>query len=97
MSKRGKRPIDYFREFYVDTVVGGSLSTLRCGLDFYGADRVVFGTDFPYGPQDGMLFLRENLRAVAELEMSSADRDSINFGNAQMLLGTKFRNLAANK
>ena len=97
MSRRGKRPIDYFREFYVDTVVGGSLSTLRCGLDFYGADHVVFGTDFPYGPRNGTLFLRENLRAVAELEMSSADRDHINFVNAQMLLGTKLRNLTANE
>jgi uncharacterized protein len=97
MSVRGKRPIDYFREFYVDTVVGGSLSALRCGIDFYGAGHVVFGTDFPYGPQNGMLFLRENLRAVAELAMSSADRDQINFGNAQVLLGTKVQNLISNK
>jgi predicted TIM-barrel fold metal-dependent hydrolase len=96
MAERGKRPIDYFREFYVDTVVGGSLSSLRCGLDFYGADHVVFGTDFPYGPEAGMLFLRENLRAVAEFDMPAADRDRINFGNARLLLRKNPQNAAAN-
>jgi uncharacterized protein len=97
MFRRGKRPLDYFREFYVDTVVGGSLSTLRCGLDFYGSDHVVFGTDFPYGPQNGMLFLRENLRAVAELEMPSGVRDLINFGTAEMLLNIKLLRAASLK
>jgi uncharacterized protein len=27
-------PIEYFRMFYADTVLGGSASALRCGLDF---------------------------------------------------------------
>jgi aminocarboxymuconate-semialdehyde decarboxylase len=86
MAGRSKRPIDYFREFYVDTVVGGSIASLRCGLDFYGADHVVFGTDFPYGPEGGMLFLRENLRVVTDFEMPQSERDNIYFGNATKLL-----------
>ena len=37
-----KTPIEYFKMFYADTVLGGSASALRCGLDFFGArpDRV---------------------------------------------------------
>lgn len=86
MAQRSKRPIDYFREFFVDTAIGGSVAALRCGLDFYGADHVAFGTDFPYGPETGMYFLRENIRAMADLEIQPAERDSIYFRTAEKLL-----------
>ena len=86
MALQSKRPIDYFRQFFVDTAIGGSVAALRCGLDFYGADHVVFGTDFPYGPEGGMCFLRENIRAMTDLEMPLPERDSIYFANAQKLL-----------
>src|SRR5215813_12208462 len=46
-----KRPhLDYFREFYADTALFGAGNGLVCGLDFFGADRVVFSTDAPLGP-----------------------------------------------
>ena len=46
-----KRPhLDYFREFYADTALFGAGNGLLCGLDFFGADRVVFATDAPLGP-----------------------------------------------
>jgi len=48
-----KKPIEYFRMFYGDTVLGGSASALRCGLDFFGADRVVFASDCPFDPEAG--------------------------------------------
>ncbi len=37
-----KRPVDYFRMFYGDTVVGGADAALQCGLSFFGADHVLF-------------------------------------------------------
>jgi predicted TIM-barrel fold metal-dependent hydrolase len=86
MAQRSKRPIDYFREFFVDTAIGGSVAALRCGLDLYGADHVAFATDFPYGPETGMYFLRENIRAMEELELPTAERDTIYFGTAGKLL-----------
>src|SRR5204862_249248 len=63
MRQRSIRPIDYFRKFYADTAVC-SAAALRCGLDFFGADHVVFATDFPFGPDGGVLFLTEGIRAV---------------------------------
>jgi len=86
MAAKSKRPIDYFRQYYADTVVGGSVSALRCGLDFFGADRVLFATDFPYGPENGMLFMRENMRAVQEVDVSSLERERIFFGNSRDLV-----------
>jgi predicted TIM-barrel fold metal-dependent hydrolase len=89
MAEKGLRPIDYFRKFYADTVLGGSTAALRCGLDFFGPEHVVFATDFPFGPEDGMWFLRENMRSVDELELPAGERDGIYFGNALKLLGRK--------
>jgi aminocarboxymuconate-semialdehyde decarboxylase len=46
-----KRPhMDYFRMFYADTALFGSAGGLQCGLEFFGADHVVFATDAPLGP-----------------------------------------------
>ena len=57
-----KTPIEYFRMFYADTVLGGSASALRCGLDFFGADRIVFASDCPFDPEGGPMFIREGIR-----------------------------------
>src|SRR5690606_34479193 len=51
LERMAKRPIDYFKMFYADTVLGGSASALRCGLDFFGADKVVFASDCPFDPE----------------------------------------------
>ena len=47
-----KRPhLDYLHEFYGDTAMfGGGIHAVRCGLEFFGADHVVFATDTPLGP-----------------------------------------------
>lgn len=87
MADKGLRPIDYFRRFFGDTVVGGSVAGLRCGLDFFGPDRVVFASDFPFGPENGMWFLRENIAAVEGLRLPESERDGIYFRNALRLLG----------
>ena len=30
-----------------------AVSTYRCVIDFYGADRVLFGSDSPFDPEKG--------------------------------------------
>ena len=47
-----KRPhMDYLHDFYADTAMfGGGAHALRCGLDFFGGEHVVFATDAPLGP-----------------------------------------------
>jgi aminocarboxymuconate-semialdehyde decarboxylase len=82
-----KKPIEYFRMFYADTVLGGSASALRCGLDFFGADKVVFASDCPFDPEGGPMFIREGIRSVEDLKLSEADKRKIYFGNALELLG----------
>src|SRR6266705_2712966 len=86
LKRMSKKPIEYFRMFYGDTVLGGSASALRCGLDFFGADRVVFASDCPFDPEGGPMFIREGIRSVEDLRLPEADKRKIYFGNAMRLL-----------
>jgi predicted TIM-barrel fold metal-dependent hydrolase len=77
-----KRPLDYFRMFYGDTVVGGSTPALQCGLSFFGAGHVMFASDCPFDPEGGPMFIRENMRAVNELDIPESDKSKIFSENA---------------
>ena len=84
-----KRPVDYFRMFYGDTSVNGSASAIRCGLDFFGARHVLFGTDCPFDPEGGPLFIRENIKAIDSLRLKKDDLRRVYFGNAIQMLRLK--------
>ncbi len=80
-----KRPLDYFKQFYADTALFGSLSGTKCGLDFFGVDQVLFASDFPFDPEAGM-YIRDTIRIIEQLEISEQARDQIFQGNARQLL-----------
>ena len=86
MRAKGHRPIDYFRLFYNDTAVGGARSAIRCGLDFFGAGRVLFATDCPFDPEGGPMFIRETIAAIDGLTLTEDERASIYFRNALRML-----------
>ncbi|HEY5378020.1 MAG TPA: amidohydrolase family protein [Pseudolabrys sp.] len=81
-----KRPhMDYLRDYYADTAMfGGGAHALRCGLEFFGADRVVFATDAPLGP------IAPTIEAVKKLELAPADQRKLFCGNAEKLLKMTF-------
>jgi aminocarboxymuconate-semialdehyde decarboxylase len=87
LKRMTKKPIEYFRMFYADTVLGGSASALRCGLDFFGADKVVFASDCPFDPEGGPMYIREGIRSIEDLKLSAAVKRKIYSGNALKLLG----------
>ncbi|BCJ68740.1 amidohydrolase family protein [Polymorphospora rubra] len=80
------RPVDYFRRFYADTALSGSLIGTRCGLDFFGAERVLFGTDCPFDPEGGPMYIRETIKVIDALGLSEEDRDRIYHGNVLRLM-----------
>ena len=76
-----KRPhLDYFHDFYADTALFSAGNGLQCGLDFFGADKVVFATDAPLGP------IAKTIAAVDGLGLGTEARDKIMGGNAKRLL-----------
>jgi len=80
-----KRPhLDYFHDFYADTAMFGGVCGIKCGLEFFGSDRVVFATDAPLGP------IRPTIAAIDALELGEADRHKIFAANAGKLLKMDF-------
>jgi uncharacterized protein len=86
LKRMAKRPVDYFKMFYADTSVNGSRSATRCGLDFFGIDHVLFGTDCPFDPEGGPLFIREIIKTIDSLKLKEGDRRKLYFGNAIRML-----------
>ena len=97
LKRMSKPPIEYFKMFYGDTVLGGSASALRCGLDFFGADKVVFASDCPFDPEGGPMFIREGIRSIEDLNLSESDKRKIYFGNAMKLMKMKDDSHAAGR
>ena len=86
LKRLQKPPIEYFKMFYGDTVLGGAAAPLACGLAFFGADRVVFASDCPFDPEGGPMFIREGIRSIEDLGLPEGDKRKIYFGNALKLL-----------
>jgi uncharacterized protein len=52
--------------------VGGARSAIRCGLDFFGPDRVLFATDCPFDPEGGPMFIRATIAALDRPALATA-------------------------
>ncbi|WP_315836559.1 amidohydrolase family protein [Bradyrhizobium prioriisuperbiae] len=81
-----RNPQDYFRMFYADTALSGSASATRCGLDYFGADHVLFASDFPFDAEGGSYLVRETIRALDELALPATVRQQIDHGNVTALM-----------
>ncbi len=82
-----ENPLDSFRRFYVDTA-DHPASTLRCVKDFFGVDRMVLGTNYPYGPEEGCVLVKNSLKAIDGLDLGAIEKAKILGGNAANILGT---------
>lgn len=70
LASKLKEPLlNYFRRFYADTAVSGSRIALRAGLDFFGPERVLFGSDCPFDPEGGPAYIREMIAAIDDLRV----------------------------
>lgn len=81
-----KRPLEYFKMFYADTALFGSVAGTQCGLAFFGADNVLFASDSPFDPEKGPAYIRETIKIIEDLPISDSDRQKIFEDNARRLL-----------
>jgi uncharacterized protein len=82
-----KRPIDYFRMFYADTAVFGAAPALRCALEFFGIDHVLFASDSPFDPEKGPGYIRSTIENIESLGLSDSERAQLYEGNARTVIG----------
>jgi aminocarboxymuconate-semialdehyde decarboxylase len=74
-------PSAYAHRFYVDTLTYAT-HTLRLVLETFGADRVMIGTDYPFGIRD-----RDPHGTVEALALDAAMAAALREGNARAFLG----------
>ncbi len=77
-------PIDYFRMFYGDTAMHGAVAPLRCGLEFFTANNVVFASDAPFAS------IGKCIAAVERLALEPETERKIHAGNAARLMNMSF-------
>jgi uncharacterized protein len=78
-----KHPIEYFKMFYCDTAAYGYTPDLMCGYACFGADHMLFGTDFPYDDMGGDRITRETIQSIERMDISKAEKDKIFSENAR--------------
>jgi predicted TIM-barrel fold metal-dependent hydrolase len=87
--KKDKDIHEYWGNFYGDTALDGAVASYPCGYSFFGPDRTVFGTDYPFGAESGEDFYRENLAGVKAMKISAKNMRKILGENAKTLLKIK--------
>ncbi len=77
-----KKPSEYFKEFYYDTV-SFNVAALRCALEIVGPEHLVFGTDYPFQPLEGISLINES---IERLGLSAEVMESIKAKNLLKIL-----------
>jgi len=91
LARLGRRPLDYFKMFYGDTALFGAQHAMECGLAFFGAERVLFGTDMPFDPEKGPGFIRDTIGAMERMPATPAEKAKIYEGNARRMLRLRLK------
>jgi aminocarboxymuconate-semialdehyde decarboxylase len=76
-------PLEYFRKFYADTALFGAAHAVRCVIDFFGPEHVMFGTDTPLG---GPGVIDATIRDLESIGLDQGDLAAVLSGNASRLL-----------
>lgn len=84
IMKLTKPPVEYFKRFYGDTVLGANTSALMCGYAFFGADHMVFSTDYPYpGADFGVAAV---IKGIEGMNITNEEKAKIFSKNVRQLL-----------
>ena len=87
LDKLKRHPYEYFKMFYADTALhGASIPAMKCGLSFFGSDRVLFGPDMPFDIEKGYKYIRKAIEATEGMTLSSGEKKKMFELNAKKLL-----------
>jgi predicted TIM-barrel fold metal-dependent hydrolase len=86
-QKPAKSMSEYLSSIYGDTAIsGGMTEAYQLGYAFFGPDRLMYGSDYPFGPEAGELHIRANLEGVKSIDAPEEAMVKILGGNAKKLL-----------
>ena len=73
----------------IDKRVRGASNVATCGLNFFGEQHVLFGTDMPFGPKESPGRLGLIIDTVEGMEIGPEQRKAIYEDNARRILNLK--------
>jgi len=85
-DKTPKHISQYWANIYGDTATDGTPGSYGCGYAFFGSDRMMYGSDYPFGAEAGEDFIRANLAGVKAMSIPEEEKGKILGGNAKKLL-----------
>ncbi len=83
-KKLPRPPSEYWDNIYGDTALSGSVAGCQCGYAFFGAERMMFGSDYPFG--GGEASIKNNLASVKAMNIPEKDMQKILGKSAKTLL-----------
>ncbi len=90
LRARLTKPItEFWKNIYGDTCLGMAPSALSCGFDFFGPERMMYASDYPFGAQEGEGGIRDNLEGVKAMNISAENIPKILGKNARRILKIK--------
>ena len=81
-----RAPIDYFKMFYADTALYGSVPGLMLAREFFGTDHLLFGTDLPFSGWYGERVTRQTIASIEEMAIPEEEKKKILADNARKLM-----------
>jgi predicted TIM-barrel fold metal-dependent hydrolase len=89
LERLQKSPSEYLKMLYVDTAMFGGEHAVRCVVEFFGPDRVMFGSDAPFDTKGGSYFIPRTIADVEEAVADENERAMIFERNAERILATR--------
>ena len=86
LARLRKPPPEYLKMLYVDTAMFGAGHAVRCVVDFFGPDHVMFGSDAPFDTKGGSHFIPATISDVEGAVADDAARVMIFHDNAKRIL-----------
>ena len=87
LVSRLARPLEqYWANIYGDTAVTFTPAALPCGYAFFGAERMVYASDYPFSPHKGEPAIRDHLAYIKAMDISEYEKELILGRNAKRLL-----------
>ncbi len=84
-----KDPLHYFKMFYGDTMLCGTVHAFESGYKFFGAEHIIMATDYPFGPKQGEQWIKETLDQIDAIGLPAHERELIMSGNLLRLIARK--------
>jgi aminocarboxymuconate-semialdehyde decarboxylase len=78
-------PLQYLKQFYADTAMHGADAAVRCGLEFFGENRVLFATDHPFGT------IQTGIDMIPRLALTASGEAKLRHENIERLVGGRLK------